>query len=93
VFDKLVPVVAGAVAVAADVLYVDTVLPKVKRLKVKVISYKLKLNTELKCVPKRYGTWYPSSNQKFPQPKGTVSQNEYFLKIYHYQIISTVSSF
>ena len=35
VFDKLVSVVAGAVTVAADVLYIDTVLPKVKKLKVK----------------------------------------------------------
>jgi hypothetical protein len=35
VFDKLVSVVAGAVTVAADVLYVDTVLPKVNKLKVK----------------------------------------------------------
>ncbi len=44
VFDKLVSVVAGAMAVAADVLYVDTVLPKSKKLKVKVKvkSYKLK---------------------------------------------------
>jgi hypothetical protein len=38
VFDKLVSVVAGAVTVAADVLYVDTVLPKVKKLTVKVKS-------------------------------------------------------
>jgi hypothetical protein len=35
VFDKLVPVVAGAVTVAANVLYVDTVLSEVKKLKVK----------------------------------------------------------